>query len=234
MTIALIDGDIVCYRSAASCEPNQKGKVERESLEIAIARCDDMMNRILNETGSNDHKAFISGPVNFRYKIDPNYKANRQDVKRPKWLEDVRGHLVRNWGAQVSDGIEADDNLGIHQGDNTILCSIDKDLLQIPGQHYNFVSGTPHFITEHQGWVNFFTQLIMGDRSDNIPGYDGKMRQVVPKFLESKIEALHEAANPNEMFDIVEEMYHDYERMMMNCHLLYILRKEGDEFHVPA
>lgn len=219
---------------------------------MALFRCDDTMNRILQETGSDQYKAFISGPDNFRYQIDPNYKANRADKPRPEWLQPVREHLILRWGAHVSDGIEADDNLGIEQSQywdttiarinystvNTVICSIDKDLLQIPGNHYNFVSNTGCFITEHQGWVNFYTQLIMGDRSDNIPGYDGKMRQKVPQFLQPFIDAIHNCSNELAMYEEVEDMYnHDnglgHERMMINAQLLYIQRKVGDQFHAP-
>lgn len=203
---------------------------------MALRRCDDMMNRILLETGSDKCQTFISGPDNFRYRIDPQYKANRVDTKRPEWLQAVREHLVVNWGAHVSDGIEADDNLGIHQTGDTIICSIDKDLLQIPGSHYNFVHQTPIHITEHQGWVNFYTQLIMGDRSDNIPGYDGKMRQTVPKFLQEVVNSLSECPTPLEMYEVVWDLYQGGagpERMHINAQLLYIQRQIGGTWPVP-
>lgn len=230
MTIALVDGDIVCYRSAASCEPN-KSKAEREPLKEALFRMNDLMYRILNDTGSEHFKAFISGPDNFRYGIDPTYKANRTDKPRPEYLQDCREILVVDWSAVVSDGIEADDNLGIEQTDDTIICSIDKDLLQIPGRHYNFVTGEFKEIDEHTGWVNFYTQLIMGDRSDNILGYDGKMRQKVPQFLQGYIDQLCEAESPRDMLGIVESIYElGSESLRTNAQLLYIQRREGDSW----
>lgn len=236
MTIALVDGDIVCYRSAASCEPNLKGKTEREPLHVAIARCDDLMNRILNDTASNQHSTFISGPDNFRYAIDPLYKANRKDKVRPEWLQDIREHLVVRWGAHVSDGIEADDDLGIAQTDETVICSIDKDLLQIPGRHYNFVSGTHCIVDELGGWMNFYTQLVMGDRADNIPGYDGKMRQAVPNFLRHVIDDLDKCEADLDMYSRVYDLYENeglgVDRFKMNCELLYILR-EPEQFWSP-
>lgn len=234
MTIALVDGDIVCYRAAASCEPNKSGKTEREPLNLAVLRCNDLMNRILHDTNSEFHKTFISGPDNFRYAIDPNYKANRVDVQRPEWLQPVREHLVVQWGAHVSDGIEADDNLGIEQTDETIVCSIDKDLLQLPGRHYNFVSGVFSTVDEHQGWVNFYTQLVLGDRADNIKGYDGLMRQICPKFLMPVLERIREADTTLQMYQVVHEIYElGDDALYRNAQLLYIQRKEGDSFRVP-
>lgn len=204
---------------------------------MAIARCDDLMKRILNDTGSSEYQSFISGPDNFRYAVDPLYKANRKDKARPEWLQDVREHLVLQWGARVSDGIEADDDLGIAQTEETVICSIDKDLLQIPGRHFNFVSGAHAVVDERTGWINFYTQLIMGDRADNIPGYDGKMRGVVPKFLQPKIDFLHSLEKPFQMYDFVYDLYHDeglgHDRFNTNCELLYILRNPEEYWHAP-
>ncbi len=236
MPIALVDADIVCYRTAASCEPNKSGRDVREPLEDAIKRCDELMKRILHETGTTEYKAFISGPENFRYSIDPEYKSNRANQPRPLWLEPVREHLVVQWGGYVSDGVETDDHLGIEQTGDTIICSIDKDLLQIPGRHYNFVTGVFTDIDEAQGWRNFYTQLILGDKSDNIPGYDGKMRPKVPNFLQQHIDWLNEQTSPIDMFQTVLPLYEDhlgYERMIQNCHLLYILRHKEDSYQVP-
>ncbi len=195
------------------------------------------MKRILHETGSTEFKTFISGPENFRYNIDPMYKHNRVDQPRPQWLEPVREHLVVQWGAHVSDGVETDDHLGIEQTGDTVICSIDKDLLQIPGRHYNFVSGVHTLIDEAQGWRNFYTQLILGDKSDNIPGYDGLMRPKVPKFLQPYIDRLEEFSEPLDMYSMVYDLYENegsgVDRFKMNCELLYILREKDRWFEVP-
>lgn len=231
--IALVDADLVAYRSAASCEPT-KAKPYQEPLEIAVLRCNDTMQRILDETGASEYKAFLSGTDNYRYGIDPSYKANRRDVPRPEWLQPIRELLVVSWGAHISDGVEADDNLGIEQTTDTVICSLDKDLLTIPGKHYNWVKQEWTEVSVWQGWQNFYTQLVMGDRADNVQGYDGKMRQTVPKFLHPFMDSLYFCTTPKEMWDKVEGIYElGNEVMYRNAQLLYILRKEGDKFVVP-
>lgn len=193
-----------------------------------------MMQRILDETIASGYRAFLSGSENFRYSIDPTYKANRVDVPRPIYLQPIREHLVTQWNAEISDGIEADDSLGIAQTTETIICSLDKDLLTIPGEHYNWVKQEFKYIDAHQGWVNFYTQLVLGDRSDNVKGYDGKMRQVVPKFLQPIIEDIERSESPREMFKVVSDIYElGADAMYRNAQLLYIQRKEGDKFVVP-
>lgn len=230
----------MCFRSAASCEPT-KSKAVREPLEFAIARADECMRRILYATSATEYKAFIGGGDNFRHKIDPTYKANRADKQRPEWLEPVREFLVINWQAHITDGIEADDALGIEQcADNgaseTVIVSIDKDLLQIPGKHYNFVRDEWTLITPRSGWANFYTQLIMGDRSDNIQGFDGKMRTTVPKFLQPFVSDIHESCStPWEMFRVVQDIYElGDEALLRNGNLLYIQRYENSAWHFPT
>lgn len=227
--IALIDSDIVAYRVAAASE--------NETVEVALLRADELMRRILHETGATEYKAFLTGSDNFRKQIYPAYKANRDDKPRPKHLQAVREFLVTEWKASVCDGIEADDALGIEQSqaelESTIIASIDKDLLQVPGLHYNFVKQSAITVDKQQGLRNFYTQLIMGDRSDNILGFDGKMRQTVPKFLQPKLDQLYLCVDEYEMFEMVRDMYGDDEAMLVSGQCLYIQRKENDLWRFP-
>ncbi len=176
MTTALIDADIIAYRCSASC---QKQGLTVEGPDVALQRVDDLIHRIIHETGAEHYYPFLTGSNNFRYNYYPEYKANRKDSKKPEWLEDCRMYLVTKWHAEVSDGCEADDLMSIEQTKNpneTIICTIDKDLLQVPGRHYNFVKSEFKTISPIEGRFNFYWQFIMGDVSDNILGFDCKAR----------------------------------------------------------
>lgn len=234
--IALIDGDSVAYRPAASCEPT-KAKLEREPLEYALGRCNDLMHRILYDTNASSYELYIGGGKNFRHIIDPNYKANRETMVRPQHLEDVRGYMVTKWHAKVVEGIEAEDAVGIAAyaaSEDTIICHIDKDLNQYPGLHYNFVTGETYYVTPLDGWRSFYTQLIMGDRVDNIQGYDGKMRQTIPKFLQPYIDQIQEASSEAAMYQIVHSIYElGDEALLRNGRLLYLQKRFDDEWNPP-
>jgi 5'-3' exonuclease len=227
---ALIDADIVAYRCAAA--------TENETEDIACWQTSEMMRRILHETNAMQFRAFLTGDNNFRYSVYPEYKANRKDMQRPKWLQRVREHLVTDWKASVTDGIEADDALGIahcseHDGDS-IVCSIDKDLLMLPGMHYNFVKGEQRHISPLEGLRNFYGQLIMGDRSDNIPGFDGKMRVKIPQFLQGHFDLLEEMTEEIDMYEYLLNLYNeDTETMHRNAKVLWIMRKENDYWEAP-
>lgn len=229
MTTVLCDGDIVAYRCAASCL--SKGQLV-EPVEVAQTRVNDLMYRIIQETEATKYEVYIGGENNFRKAIYPEYKANRKDTQKPPWLDACREQLVVEWQASVVNGMETDDMLGILQTDDTIIASIDKDLLMIPGKHYNFVKQEHYLVTPLDGIRHFWFQMIMGDRSDNIPGYDGTARQTTPKFLLPVIQALNECTNEEAMEKLVKDMYivnGNQAQFEINKKLLWILREEPEE-----
>lgn len=228
---ALIDGDLVAFRSAASCKDD-------DPSEIACIRAEKTIRQILGATESSDYWLFLSGSSNFRYDLYPEYKANRRDLPRPRWLQTVREFLLLEWDADMTDGYEADDALGIKTteleliGLNPIICSLDKDLLQIAGWHYNWVKETLTDVDQKTGSVAFYTQLLLGDKSDNIPGYDGIARIKPTIFLKNRIDHLRTLENERQMYEEVASIYED--NLERNANLLYIWRKELDKWVVPV
>lgn len=208
---ALIDGDLVAYRCAASAE--------NEALEVALWRVDDLIDRILSDVSADTYRLFIKGTKNFRHFIYPEYKSNRTQPP-PKWLKDVTEHLLFKWNAEPQHGIETDDALGIHQRDDTVICSLDKDLRQVPGTHYNWMKRIISEVNEYDGWFNFYRQFLMGDTSDNIIGVRG--------IGEKKAEKALYGLAPEEMFEVVRDLYNDDRRFLINGQCLYIWRKEFD------
>ena len=221
MTTALIDGDIVAFRCAASCEPTLNKK-HLEPVEDAIHRVESLLQDIVHDTGSTEYKLFLGGGKNFRKRLSDTYKANRT-TPLPTHLSAVQQYLTETWNAEWTDGIEADDALGINQAEGTMICSIDKDLLQVPGNHYNFVTKDFEVVGHSRGWFNFWKQMIMGDRSDNVMGYDGKARTTVPQFLLATMADLQHL-EPEDAFRYVYDMYTDKDAFNLNYKLLWILR----------
>lgn len=168
-TKALVDGDIVIYRCGFASENDDEG--------IAVARTEEMMQGILAATSATDHCVYFSGSRDstFRAHINPEYKANRTQPK-PKHYNLIKQFLKDEYNTVQEVDQEADDGLGIEQcanAVNTIICSIDKDLLQIPGDHYNFVRNEFYHVTPEDGMLLFYKQLLMGDATDNIKGVAG-------------------------------------------------------------
>lgn len=216
---ALIDGDIVVYRAAASAENDEQW--------IAQSRADTMIQEMLADTGASSYKVYLTGSNNFRRELTETYKANRPD-NRPVHWQAVREFLVTQHGAIICDGFEADDQLGIDQdkvSKTTTICSIDKDLLQIPGRHYNFVKKEFKEVTPDEGLKFLYMQTLIGDRSDNIIGVEG----IGPVKAERALAELL----PEEYYEKCREMYNDDERYHLNLKLLYIWRKPNDIWQPP-
>lgn len=211
---ALMDGDIYAFRVACTTENDNEA--------IAVYRVNEMIENTLAEVEASEYKLFFTSPDNFRKHIYPEYKANRTATK-PKHLQFLRDYLVESWQGTVAEKMEADDYLGINQHESSIICSIDKDLLQVPGKHYNFVKKEFYEVDVETGSRNFYTQLLTGDTSDNIKGIAG----IGP--VKAK-KALAEATNEYEMFCIVRDMYKNDEWMIMNGRCLHILRSLDDDW----
>src|SRR5687767_2271362 len=86
----LIDADIVCYRTAAVNE--------KADFPLARWQADQLITRIIEDVNASDWTLYLtSGNNNFRYTVYPDYKANRRNVPKPRWLEALREHLVLDW-----------------------------------------------------------------------------------------------------------------------------------------
>ena len=234
--ISLIDGDIIAYRNAAATGD--------DSVEFALIGCDRMIQNILQVTEADSYKIFLSGSGNFRYDINPDYKANRKDIVRPQHLQACREFLIDNYNAQLCHGFEADDMLGIEQDKrgtrfgrlddaysptnleihtiyDTVICSIDKDLLQIPGYHYNFVKNEFKTVDPIEGIRHFYKQMLIGDRADNLFGVD-KIGPVKAGKL------LDHITSEKEMMKIVCTLYNDADRFQMNADCFWVMHQLGE------
>lgn len=170
--MGLVDADILLYRCSWVA---QKRGEEIQPLSFALHAVDTVVESL--RAKFDDLKFYLTGSDNFRDKIATiqGYKANRKDIEKPQYYKQVGEFLVEKYNAEIIDGCEADDALGIAQtaGKDTCIISIDKDLLQIPGNHYNWIKDERKFIDEVTGYRNFYEQVLSGDRTDNIPGCIG-------------------------------------------------------------
>lgn len=217
--LALIDGDLIAFRCAATCE--------NETEMILNFRIDDAMDRVLGITGAIRFYVYLTGHDNFRKVIDPSYKANRKDKEPPRFLQKAKEYLTYRWKAITCEGFEADDALGIEQCQNpekSVICSLDKDLLMIPGEHYNWVKDIFTVVNNQQGLQHFYKQLLIGDSSDNVKGIHGIGPVKAAKLINSLDTEL-------DMFDLVRSKYNDDERLISNCNLLWIMQ-DRDELWV--
>jgi 5'-3' exonuclease len=228
MKQVLIDGDPFAYRAAFSCED--------ESIEDAIDKVDDLLDQALQEVlwspTEEDYQVFLTGRGNFRYDIavTHEYKGNRKSVDKPQHLQEIRQHMEENWSAIVSEGEEADDLIGIwatKYGPEAIVISIDKDMLQIPCTHYNPNKREFKTMTEFEGLKFFYTQILTGDRADNIVGLYG-IGPAKANVL------LGDCETEQDLYEACLRAYGGEEdRVIENARLLWLRRYEGQVWEPP-
>lgn len=175
--ICLLDGDLIVYRVGFATQKNRFSEAQRQ--------VDNWMEKIMEEFDTIHFHLYLSDSEgNFRKEIDTNYKANRK-TEKPRHYEAIINYMLDKWDAEIAWGQEADDSLGIKQRleldkkqdgrrfEETVICTVDKDLNQIAGKHYDFIKRNIYNVSEEQGLKFFYHQLLTGDPVDNIIGLKG-------------------------------------------------------------
>lgn len=223
---ALIDADTIAFACAASAEG--------QHLFVAESRASEMVENILGAVGADEYELWLTGKGNFRYSVYPEYKANRIDTYRPTWEKEVKDFLTKEWQANWTVGIEADDMIGVRNSEleyQATLCHIDKDLNQLPGRHYNWElrrlgnvirEARQYSVTLEEGNRYFYYQLLIGDTTDNIKGAVG----IGPK----KASALLDSLDKSEWFEGVLDCFSCKEELDLNAQCIYIWRKQNDNW----
>lgn len=212
---------------------------------------ENMMQSYLRAVPGSTATTFLSeeGLSNsYRYALDNNYKQNRKGFEKPVHYKGMREWLVSKHDAKIVAGIEADDALGIHQTEDTMIVSKDKDVLQIPGYHmimggrdYDggpiiiFVSDPGTLYLEKDkagkpvlrgfGFKWFCAQMLTGDAVDNIKG--------IPRVGPVKAYAiLKDEFRPAHLWRLVKKTYKDARLCPnINAQLLWILRSKDGYFN---
>ena len=220
--IALVDGDILCYRIGFA--------TNEESEDVAIRTMASFMeDLVMFRVDVSSWTTYLTGKTNFRHDVAVTapYKGNRK-AEKPKHLSLLRDYLYYSWNGITSTDCEADDEIAIaatELGDESIIVSLDKDFDQVQGWHYNFVKDEQYYITQEEGILNFYCQFLTGDRIDNIIGVKGIGPVKAKKLLSDKSE--------REMFDICVEQLGSKERAIENVILLHLQRKRGEIWEPP-
>tara|TARA_R110000868_G_scaffold102014_3_gene280902 strand:- start:3676 stop:4521 length:846 start_codon:yes stop_codon:yes gene_type:complete len=219
----------------------------------AVPRAKKALERLLSEVDTLEYILYLtsSDKSNFRFKKATTCGPNGQGYKegrgaKPHYYQLIREYYEQDPNCEVVYGMEADDAMAMHQHNNTdtIICTQDKDLRMVPGEHYNFVDKI-FFTVENPGSVYigktsggndkitgtgicwFYAQMLLGDKDDNIPK--------IPFYGAVKVEKLLRGiTQESEMIDIVWKIYYNKfkdkakDRFLEVADLLWMLRNEGE------
>lgn len=233
----LIDADVLIYRVGY--------KTNDEPVQHAQRTMDIMIGDILARYAECSYRLYLSGPSagNFRheYAVTAPYKGNRKKDK-PTHYDALREYLVTELDAYMTDGNEADDQIAIdfttkqmdtlifEQSPIPIVVSVDKDFDQLSGVRYDFVKKIEVAKDREEAVRNLWTQVLVGDRVDNIIGIKG----IGPVKAEKILADCHVArAYYNKCIAafIEKEEISDAEaktRVVENMRLVYLQRSKDD------
>jgi len=199
----------ISYNVGPELDFNEEDFTIVEGYELQpIANCLHIVNKMITSickgSKADEYVVYLSGDDNFREQtaVTHKYKGNRT-AKKPEYYDKIREHLIKYHNGIVTQGIEADDAMGIGQWKDyqgaqelsqsmqwekdictTIICTIDKDLDMIPGWHYNWKKDKLYWVEEEEGMLFFYQQLLTGDTIDNIIGLKGIGPVKAKKILE--------------------------------------------------
>lgn len=183
----IIDGDSIPFKASYGCR----------SVNHAIEKVDTILKNIFSHTGVNNYVIILKSSENyFNYRkiIEPTYKKTR-NKDAPKFHDDVKKYIINNYNCYIINGAESDDvyaslmvNFKEISNLQPIGVSIDKDLLIVPGYHYNYDKKTYVDIQDPMGdithdvktnkvksWgkLRLYQMLLQGDAADNVKGIQG-------------------------------------------------------------
>lgn len=229
--IPLVDCDSIAYSASGSVKEGEPVNYALQNAKKSMESIQDKFDRGL------EMKVYLTGTGNFREQIAVTqpYKGNRTAPK-PLYLPDVRQYLIDMWGAVVIDGKEADDAVCIQylkDPEHQCIVSIDKDLDQVPGYHYNYRKDLFYTVSEAEGELAFYLQLLMGDRTDHIKGIPGIGKAKAPRLLEG-------CRSSRDMYEVCKQQYAlaypgNWEEVLNeHADLLFMWRKEDDKWQPPS
>jgi len=256
--LAIIDGDVLAYMACESRWkkkakdnisiisldengdriPLQFTKEEdRYYLEESWENFKEMLQALLDEVFCEEFLMAVKGENNYRNAILPTYKMNRHKDpnKQNIFVPTLRKLAVAEDLAIAAHGMEADDLIRIWAeecrayGIDYIICSIDKDLRCIPGNHFLMRDKKIITINEKSAIRHYYCQLLKGDPTDNVLG--------VPRVGEIKADRILTACSDEEEYQeaVVEQYMIAYgegwfEQLLVNGRMIHLLRSHRDFF----
>lgn len=210
-TVALIDGDVFVYQVGLAVE---KETDWGNGLWTLWADFDEAKQTLLSRIasiqeaiGADQLRFALSCPTEegFRRSLEPTYKANRKDKRKPVVYSPLRNFLLEELGAIVRDQLEADDIIGVLAtqpcDERRIIVSVDKDYLGVPGLFYKINDEFPEVkqTTVQDALLFHATQTLTGDRVD---GYQG-----IPGVGPAKAEKILAGLKPSEFWPAIKAAY---------------------------
>lgn len=257
--LAIVDGDVLAYQACrnkgetrfflSEGDPDgllsQQEMTKEERTKLLIKFWDNFkrdLRELVEGNFCTDYVLALKGEDNYRNRLYPDYKLNRhaEGIKQNPFVKHLRDLAVLEENGVYSHGCEADDLMRIWAEEarradkDYVICSIDKDLRCIPGKHYIM-----HYdplkrglieVSEQEARLNYYSQILKGDPTDNIPGVPRVGEVKAKKYLEG-------CTTEEEMQEVVVSEYilaygdEWFNYFLINAKLIHLQTHRDDYFN---
>ena len=226
----LIDADIFLYKATRLSEREINWEGDSWTLHCDLAEVktiiDDQIWKVQDGTQADKVLLCFSDKRNFRKEINPEYKSHRKGGRKPMCFIPALEYCKETYPYKIYKWLEADDVIGIHatekSKDERIIVSEDKDLLTVPGLHWDFQEEKVFESTEKEADYKFFYQSLIGDSTDNYKGCSGIGPISAGKILSENSDSVLD------MWEAVLEAFNKTKQgedeAIKNCRMARILR----------
>lgn len=209
-----------------------------DPLPLVHWRIDNEFDKIKDTLQSDNIEPWLTPDKgNFRTEVAVSrpYKGGRTG-RRPYHYQAIRDYMVHTHGAKMAVGCEADDMVCTRQmemfikdrGHESIIVGVDKDLFCMFGAHFNPRKEELYILDWQDSATEFYYQMIVGDRTDNIPGCKGRGEAFFDK-LNQRCSTIEDLAMG--VYDAYMEKGHDDDYFVEQGQLLHMRRFEGEMWH---
>ena len=192
--VAVIDADILLYKACRVAEEEVNWGDDQwvlwSDLNKVKTIIDDQVSLIVEEMEADRSILCFSDKKNYRKEINPEYKANRRGGRKPLCFQGALQYCKDTYPFRQFTSLEADDVIGIiatteSDKNEYVIVSEDKDLLTVPGLHWDLKSKEVYSLSEDEADFNFFSQTLTGDTVDNYKGCPNVGKVTAEKLLRS-------------------------------------------------
>jgi len=181
-------------------------------LNDGIRELENLIEWVIDETGSDEARLMLTHPEQYRKDILETYKGQRTS-RKPMILPGLREHIMNEMGGEMVKGLEGDDLLGLAataDPTHTVIYSIDKDMLTVPGQHWHAEMRDVHVVGQYDADMFFYEQILTGDSVDNYKGCPGVGPVKAKKILADAVKHFQNMDGLGNDNDNLETIVWDY------------------------
>jgi hypothetical protein len=187
------------------CSPRQARRFLDEVVSGALGVYHKWYVKHLYDSYNVQYEYSISSTESFRKDIYPKYKGTRPP--KPHYYNLLRDTFIETYDPIIVSKMEADDvvaekhyEMWCKDPNSSCIATLDKDLYNVPGIHYNTQKRAVMNVDKWKAIHTFCTQMLIGDRSDNIVGIKGVGPKTAEKMLCDPIFTTNNFSSPKQYF----------------------------------